>query len=716
MRVIHHLKRPTLNDNMPESNAPGHSPAKAHFERAHQAAEAGDFDRAMSAYLDGLRLAPDDVSGGHIELRVLALQRLERGGAKPTAEEVNQHLSVGATPLDKMLNAEYLLAKDPNHVGYGEAVLRAAVAGGYQEAARWMADLMFLANNNAKKPSLSLYVLLKDSYAAIRQFERAASACQRAILLKSDDKTLVHDLKRLRAKLAAKRGVAVRHKEKTPSAEMPVNVSETPIPTAEEQKTETIAPGAADTQALAEARAFFAKARTAAEKKQYDFAIDMYLDGLIRTPDALEEGHLPLCELGLQRRGQGGKGPSMFDRVRRMRGRTPLEQMLNAEYLFVKNPDNMAYAEAMLKAAIDGGYKRTAHWIANLIFQTNNALEKPSLQTYLLLKDCYKSLGEYDKAVAACQRASRMKPDDKDLADECKNLSAELAMSKGKYNGQGDFRQSIRDQETQAKLYVQDRVVKTQDYRASAVEDARAAYVREPEQPKNVFTLTDALADLETEEAENEAIQLLEDLYVSRQNFSFKERAGRLRIRQIKRQLREVGRQLEAQPQEAQALARQSELTAKLNDTELEHYRLCVENYPTDLAAKYEYAVRLVQNNRYNEAIPLFQEAQRDPRRKIQALNMTGSCFFLKGWYADAIDVFRQAIDAYEIKVDGLAKEMRYNLARAYEEQGQKDIALETYRKIAQLDFGYKDVGARVDRLRAAAEPSDPRAGKPTSQ
>jgi tetratricopeptide (TPR) repeat protein len=73
----------------------------------------------------------------------------------------------------------------------------------------------------------------------------------------------------------------------------------------------------------------------------------------------------------------------------------------------------------------------------------------------------------------------------------------------------------------------------------------------------------------------------------------------------------------------------------------------------------------------------------------------------LKGWYADAIDVFLRAIESYEIKDDAIAKELRYNLARAYEEHGNQEKALDIYRRIAQLDFGYKDVSDRVDRLRA---------------
>ena len=53
-----------------------------------------------------------------------------------------------------------------------------------------------------------------------------------------------------------------------------------------------------DGQELGKARSFFERARQFAERKNLDYAIDMYLDGLKHAPDALEEGHLPLCELG----------------------------------------------------------------------------------------------------------------------------------------------------------------------------------------------------------------------------------------------------------------------------------------------------------------------------------------------------------------------------------------------------------------------------------
>jgi tetratricopeptide (TPR) repeat protein len=117
---------------------------------------------------------------------------------------------------------------------------------------------------------------------------------------------------------------------------------------------------------------------------------------------------------------------------------------------------------------------------------------------------------------------------------------------------------------------------------------------------------------------------------------------------------------------------------------------------------KYDFALCLIKNKRYDEAIPLLQEAQKDPRRKLQAMDETGVCFFLKGWYADAIDIFQNALDLCELQEDQIAKDIRYNLARSYEEDGNAEQALNLYRKLAQFDFAYKDVSQRVNKLRNA--------------
>jgi tetratricopeptide (TPR) repeat protein len=451
------------------------------------------------------------------------------------------------------------------------------------------------------------------------------------------------------------------------------------------------------------AKPFFERARQVAAGNNFDYAIDMYLEGILRSPDAVDDGHQPLRELALARQTRGGKKPSMMERLKLKRGKSPLEQMVNAEHLLAKDPEHLPYGEAMLKAAVSGGYKATAKWIADLLFGSNNASQNPSFATYILLKDSYAAIGQWDRAIAACQHAVRMKPDDDELADEFQRLTAEMTVSRGRYDQEGDFRKAIKDRETQERLQSQESVIKTEDWRASAADAARKMYADDPDLPRNIFNLAEALADLRNDESENEAIRVLEEASVKKQDFSFKQRAGLVRINQLKRKIRDAESALEANRGDIKVKVQITELMSRLNETELEHWGLSVKNYPTDLRAKYEYGIRLVRNKRYDEAIPLLQEAQKDPRHKIAAMDKIGMCFFLKGWYSDAVDVFTQALDAHEIKDDDISKELRYNLGRAYEELGERSQALEIYRKIAQLDFGYKDVPQRVDKLRQGA-------------
>jgi tetratricopeptide (TPR) repeat protein len=452
----------------------------------------------------------------------------------------------------------------------------------------------------------------------------------------------------------------------------------------------------------AKAKAFFDRAQQAVGKGNFDFAIDMYLEGIRCMPDALHEAHLPLRETALKRKEKNGKKPSMVEKVKLIQGKNPVEKMINAEYLFSKDPENLSYGEAVLKAAADAKLPQITLWIADLVFQTNNAAKKPSAKTYLLLKDSYASINLFDRAIAACQKAAQLRPNDAALSDELQRLSAELTVSRGRYDQTGDFRNSIKNREAQEKLQAQDAVVKTESFRLSELEEGRKAFEEDPDDQKNIFQLIEALVDQQKDESDNEAVQILEKAYQDKSDFSFKQQAGKIKIKNLKRKMRKVKIRLEKDSQDQQLKDQLSQFSQQLNAIELEHFRLCVENYPTDQNAKYEYATRLIRNKKYDDAIPMFQEAKRDPKYRIAAMNKIGQCFFLKGWHADAIDVFKEAISAYDVQEDGVAKEMRYNLGRAYEEKGETEMALETYRRIAQLDFGYRDVRQRVDKLRSS--------------
>lgn len=451
---------------------------------------------------------------------------------------------------------------------------------------------------------------------------------------------------------------------------------------------------------LAKARAFFERAEEVASTDNFDYAIDLYLEGLKQSPDALEDGHAPLRRLALMRQGKGGKKPSMMDKMKHMKGKSPLDEMLNAEYLLAKDPDHLPYAEDMLKAAVAGGYLRTAEWLALLIFDANHSSDKPSFATYIMLKDSYVKMQMYTKAVAACEHAIELKPNDAILRDEYRDLCASMTMEKGKYGKTEDFRDSIRDRDSQEQLQRQESVIKTIDYKKQAVQQARKKIQDGFVTTTNVLELADSLFTLETPESETEAITLLQQAYTQTKDFTFLKRVDEHRIKKLKNQIRKVAGQLQSQPEDAALQQQARQLAAQLDQIELEHFKKCQQHYPTDLRFKYEYGRCLLKAQQYDQAIPMFQEAQKDPRLKLASMDKIGVCFLLKGWLEDAVDIFKVALENCVNKEGSIAKDIRYNLARAYETNGQVSKALEIYRKLAQTDFSYKDVGQRIDNLR----------------
>jgi tetratricopeptide (TPR) repeat protein len=446
-------------------------------------------------------------------------------------------------------------------------------------------------------------------------------------------------------------------------------------------------------------RTFFMKAYKVAEMGNFDYAIEMYLEGLRISPDVVPEGHAALREVALKRKMSGGKGPSLKDKMTRKGGKTPLDEMLNAEFLLAKDPENLTYAIKMLKAAVKGSFYPAAKWIAQLTSEALMQSDDSSMAYLRDVRDAYSKMRMYDEAYKLAAYMASLRPEDAKLADEMKFFAAHATMERGKYDTEGDFRNSIQDKEKQDELHQSDSSVKSIDYRIQLLQQAREDYEKKPEEQGVRIKLARALAGIDTPETFEEFTELLEGWYKSSSDFSYKRLLGELTIQYYKNRLKEVRKQAAAQPEDVELKVQADRVLTKLAEVELEHYRLCSENYPTDLKIKYSYGTRLLLSGEFDAAIPLLQQARKDPSLKINAMSKIGICFFRKGWYNDAADVFQQAMKEHEISDDELGKELRYNYAKSCELNNQKDEALSFYRKIAQIDFNYKDVRERIEEL-----------------
>jgi tetratricopeptide (TPR) repeat protein len=439
-------------------------------------------------------------------------------------------------------------------------------------------------------------------------------------------------------------------------------------------------------------KAFFDRAEQVAATGNWDFAIEMYLEGIQRDPGNVAQGHQPLREVSLKRKAQGGKGPGMLGQLKRRPGKDPVVNLVNAEYLLGKDPGSVQYMLQTLNAARKLELPDVVSWIAKILLQSQQQADKPSKRILLDITSAFESVEDFALAVKACDMAIHNDPDDGELRNMMRNLSAQFTISRGRYEEEepGEFTQRVADMEKQKELMQQDSLVQDEEYLLEQIRKARHEYLESPKVPGKINAVVDALLKLENEAYENEAIDILAKAHRDSGAYQFKMRVGDIRIRQMSRRfraLRDAGDTEGANEQARRQLA-----------FELDEYTERTANYPTDLALKFELGRRQFLSGMLDEAIASLQQAQRDPRRALRARSLIGQAFTKKGWYREAAETFERALEAE--MTEEPTKELRYFLGDVLQEMGELARAQEQFSMVAQIDYNYRDVRKRIEEIR----------------
>lgn len=448
------------------------------------------------------------------------------------------------------------------------------------------------------------------------------------------------------------------------------------------------------------AKAFFDRGATVAGTGNYDYAIEMFIQGLNLDPESVE-AHQALRDISLRRKASGGKSVGMMalmkEKARRFKDER--DAMLSAEKLLAYDPGNTDHMVSLMQNAQKGGYYDTVMWIGPTLLKANID-GKGETSKYLALRDTYIALRQWRRATEACQYALSTRPNDMDLQREVKDLSARQTMSEGNYEGSGSFRDSIRDREGQERLQRLDSDIRTEDQMSSIIREAEAELAADPEEPGKLIKLVDVYTKTDNPEYENKAIELLNAFYDKTKHFRFRLRIGEIRMRQLSRLERSLRERVIKNPSDKAMIKEYRDFLKEKNEQELAEYTLASENYPTQLDFKFQMARRLFDLERYGEAIPVFQQARQDPKFRVEASVMLGRAFLEAAFVDEAVDTLKVALDDYPIKGDEKSIEMTYWYARSLEEKGDKPAAIKAYSQVAQWNFNYKDVQQRIKRLR----------------
>ncbi len=458
----------------------------------------------------------------------------------------------------------------------------------------------------------------------------------------------------------------------------------------------------------ANARRWFEHGEANRNKRDYDYAIECYIQGLTLWPEAVDEGHMPLRSTAVQRQQAGGKKPTMMETMKLpMTGKDFKKAMLNAEHLMAKDPSKGSYYDGLIKNAAKANYFDTLKYYAPIVIESLKRDAKPDKarfknfrESLVAASEAADRAGNHEMATLLLERAVESldfqvarTPGDDALRDEQRDLSGKLAISRGKYEQAESFRDSIQDAEAQKRLHDAERAQQGSETRKSLLDALQKDFEENPSVASKLNSFIDALLKPEEKELEDRAIAVLDEQAQVQQNYSFKVRADDVRIKQLRRAERQL-RTRAADTGSDEDLQNQRLAQLDLANTELQVFRERARKYPTDLRIKYRLGTTLFKMKEFDEAIGVLQQAQADPRTRWQCQLYIGRSFIGKTQYAQAVEVLRESLEAYEL-TDEISKELMYWLAYAYEHDSRTEDAKAAYGKLLRIDYNYRSGEAR---------------------
>ena len=121
-----------------------------------------------------------------------------------------------------------------------------------------------------------------------------------------------------------------------------------------------------------------------------------------------------------------------------------------------------------------------------------------------------------------------------------------------------------------------------------------------------------------------------------------------------------------------------------------------VDQNPTDPQLRFELGTALYKSGEYSAAIPHLQQATRNPHIRTKVLLTLARAFRAKGMFDLAIKTLSDAL-ADLVSMDNTKKEVLYEKGLIHDEVNDKPAALDCFKQIYEVDYGYRDVAQRVE-------------------
>ena len=448
-------------------------------------------------------------------------------------------------------------------------------------------------------------------------------------------------------------------------------------------------------------RSHWLKAVAAIELRNFGYAISL-LQGILKQEPEFLTGRQLLRRIEVTKSKAVRKrtftistAPIAIMKAQREMKKDPARAVEMIEKVLEDEPYHKQANLALKEAAVAAG------WLELGLFALETLLEENPRDARSLreLARLHKELGEPEKEAEVYNRISEINPLDSEALRLGKDASARASMKSGGWTQAVSYRDLIKDREVAISLEQQGRMKLDGE---SLDQQIGETYERHQAEPENVV-LARRLASLYEEKQDLESAsawyQYACDL-TKGADTGIVRKISDMKIKQLDREIAQheeflalpvLNDELRGQKSQELKAAKQKRVEVLIADA-----RDCVARNPTDLQLRFELAEQLLKAGQLREALPELQRARQNPTARLKAMNLLGRCYAELGMLDLAMKQLEEASKEI-LSMDGMKKEVVYNLGLVYERMDEREKALNCMKQIYEVDYGYKDVAQRVE-------------------
>jgi len=302
------------------------------------------------------------------------------------------------------------------------------------------------------------------------------------------------------------------------------------------------------------------------------------------------------------------------------------------------------------------------------------------------------------RAVELYNKLLAINPNDMVAMKGSKDASASQSVQQGGWEVADSYRDLIKNKEEAVSLEQQSRVVKSDEMIDSQIAELSAAVQAEPQsvdKSRKIAELYEQKGDLENSLEWYRYVLGLSggaDTTISR-------KISDLQLHQIDDAFTAREEYLAASPDDPEApryREEMEELRKQRASFVLAEARERVDRNPTDLIAHFDLGVALMDAGEPQDAIGHFQRARMNPSIRLKAMGKLGQCYVARNMNDLAAKTLSDAVTEL-VGMDSVKKDLLYNLGTVYESMGDQEKAVECFKQIYEVDYGYRDVAQLVE-------------------